>query len=148
MKINWGTGIAGMYLSFVVMIVVLVSMSAAEKIDLATDKYYEEELHFQDRIDKGERARLLPQPLSWQVTREKLTIAFPDQFAGSVIQGKISLYCPSDKHNDRSFAIQAEKSRQVVALDQVPAGRYKLQIDWQAGGTSYWNEGVITLSKK
>lgn len=148
MKINWGTGIAGMYLSFVVMIVVLVSMSAAEKIDLATDKYYEEELHFQDCIDKGKRARVLPQPLSWQVTGEKLTIAFPDQFAGSVIQGKISLYCPSDKRNDRSFAIQAEKSRQVVALDQVPAGHYKLQIDWQAGVTSYWNEGVITVSKK
>lgn len=60
LKLNWGAGIAVLYMGFVAMIVLLVVMSMRQKIDLVTDEYYAEELLFQGKIDKIKRAKHYP----------------------------------------------------------------------------------------
>ena len=147
MKINWKALIAAIYVSFISMILILVGMSAGQKIDLVTDHYYEEELKFQDKIDKAQRAAALAEPLSWQVTDDRLQLHYPTNFADAEISGEIRLYCPSDNRNDRQFPIHAEANGQSIALSQIPAGRYKIQVDWKAGDATYWNEGVMVLGK-
>ncbi len=146
MKINWKALTAAVYLSFVSMILLLVGMSAGQKIDLVTDHYYEEELKFQGKIDKTERANALAEPLSWKISENGLQIHYPASIADSTISGRINMYCPSDNRNDRHFAIQANNGRQTVALSEIPAGRYKIQIDWQGGSETYWNEGVVVIN--
>lgn len=148
MKINWKALIAAVYISFISMILLLVSMSAGQKIDLVTDHYYEEELKFQDKIDKAQRAAALPEPLSWQVTASGLQIRYPANFTDSSLSGHIRMYCPSDKRNDRQFPILSKDNGQTVALSQIPAGRYKIQVDWKSGTETYWNEGVIVVDNK
>lgn len=145
MKINWKALIAALYVSFISMILLLVGMSAGQKIDLVTDHYYEEELKFQGKIDKVQRATALPQPLSWQITGNGLQICYPANFADSAISGQIRMYCPSDNRNDRQFAIDSNGNGQTVALSQIPEGRYKIQVDWKAGNETYWNEGVVVV---
>lgn len=148
MKINWRALIAAVYISFVCMILLLVGMSAGQKIDLVTDHYYEEELKFQGKIDKRQRAIALGEPLSWRITESALQIRYPSAFADSSISGQIRMYCPSDNRNDRHFPIRAKDNGQVIALSQIPAGRYKIQIDWKSGTETYWNEGVIVVGAK
>ena len=145
MKINWKALIAAVYVSFVWMILLLVGMSAGQKIDLVTDHYYEEELKFQGKIDKAKRAAALPQPLSWQITENALQIKYPSAFADSGISGQIRMYCPSDNRNDRHFPVFSKNNGQTVALSQIPAGRYKIQVDWKSGNETYWNEGVVVV---
>nr|WP_295928938.1 FixH family protein [uncultured Dyadobacter sp.] len=145
MKMNWGAGIAALYAGFVVMILLLVGMSAGQKIDLVTDHYYEEELKFQGKIDKKQRAAALAEPLSWEITPTGLQIHYPAAFGDSAITGQIRLYCPSDDRNDREFAIRAVNGEQTLASAQIPAGRYKIQVDWRNGGQTYWNEGVVVI---
>ncbi|WP_229214874.1 FixH family protein [Dyadobacter bucti] len=145
-KINWGTGIAILYTGFVAMILVLVVMSTNQKIDLATDRYYDEELKFQDRINKTERAEALSKPLSWTVTREGLLIQYPEFGTDADITGKITLYCPSNNKNDRSFPVAASDGKQFIAASDIPQGRYRLQIDWKNSNQTFWNEGVILIS--
>ncbi|WP_229254614.1 FixH family protein [Dyadobacter linearis] len=147
LKMNWGTGIAAVYLGFVIMILVLVGMSASQKIDLATDKYYDAELKFQEKIDKTKRALLLPQPLSWELTGDQIRIHFPEGFKDHSISGKLNLYCPSNNQNDRTFKLEPVHNEQLISLKDTPAGRYILQFDWQAGPETYWNEGVLTLEQ-
>lgn len=148
MKINWKALIAAVYVSFISMILLLVGMSAGQKIDLVTDHYYEEELKFQGKIDKTQRATALAEPLSWKITESSLQIYYPAIFADSTISGQIRMYCPSDNRKDRQFAIRAMNSGQTVALLQIPAGRYKIQVDWQSGNETYWNEGVVVIGSK
>ncbi|MCF0071205.1 FixH family protein [Dyadobacter sp. CY261] len=148
MKINWKALIAAVYVSFVSMILVLVSMSAGQKIDLASEDYYEEELKFQGKIDKTQRASQLTEPLSWTVADSGLQIHYPSTFADSAISGKISLYCPSDDRNDRQFSIHSSYHEQTIALSQIPVGRYKIQVDWKGGTETYWNEGVVVIGNK
>ena len=89
MKVNWKALIASVYISFVSMILLLVGMSAGQKIDLVTDHYYEEELKFQGKIDKLQRAAELTEPLSWQIKDNALQIRYPATFADSSISGQI-----------------------------------------------------------
>jgi hypothetical protein len=145
-KVNWGAGIAALYGGFVIMIATLVVMSTRQKIDLVTDHYYEEELKFQDKISKIGRANALEKPLHWKITAQNLEILYPTSTDGK-LSGTIKLYCPANDRNDREFAVNATGGMQIIPLAQVPAGRYKVQIDWQADGTSYWNEGVARINE-
>ena len=146
MKINWGAGIAILYLGFVAMILLLVGMSASQKIDLVTDHYYEEELQFQDKINKIKRAKELAEPLVWQVNDAGLLIRYPKAFAGNPLTGKVRFYCPSNDKNDRIFAVDQKNNEQFIPSSKIPEGRYHLQIDWKNGKQTYWNEDVILIS--
>lgn len=148
MKMNWKALIAAAYVGFVAMILVLVSMSARQKIDLASANYYEEELKFQGKIDKAKRAADLAQPVTWSVTDGGLEIRYPSALADSAISGKISMYCPSDDRNDREFAVQSTGNGQTIARSHMPAGRYKIQIDWKGDNETYWNEGVVVIENQ
>lgn len=148
MKLNWGAGIAILYAGFVVMILLLVGMSASQKIDLVTDQYYEEELRFQDKINKVNLAKGLSDPLTWQVEERGIMIHYPKEFSQDTLSGNVKLYCPSDNTKDRTFPIKVENNDQLIAASNLKPGRYYLQIDWKNGKRSYWNEGVVLITKK
>ena len=145
LRLNWGAGIAILYLGFVAMIVVLVVMSMRQKIDLVTDEYYAEELLFQGKIDKIKRAQALPEPLKWEVTDDAILIQYPGNFAENTLSGTVKLYCAADNKRDRSFPVNPENHMQVIPLSKIPEGRFSLQIDWKQGQDLYWDEGVIVV---
>ena len=128
------------------MILVLVGMSVNQKIDLATDHYYEEELQFQDKINKATRANALLEPLVWEVNDSGVMIHYPNVLSGNTITGKVRLYCPSNEKNDRTFNLHSKNSEQLIPASTIPEGRYHLQIDWKNGEQTYWNEDVILIS--
>jgi len=147
MKINWGVGITILYTGFVAMILVLVGMSASQKIDLVTNDYYGEELQFQDKINKIKRANELAEPLTWQVSDSGLLIRYPKMPAENRLTGKVKLYCPSNEKNDRLFDVDLRNYEQFIPASKIPEGRYHLQIDWKSGNQTYWNEDVIRFTK-
>lgn len=147
MKLNWGTGIAILYTGFVAMILVLVVMSTNQKIDLVTDNYYAEELRFQDKINKTERAKALSDPLKWEVDDQGILIHYPKSFSEKNLSGKVNLYCPSDDSKDQVFQVASTNSQQFIPSSKIQDGRYYLQIDWKNGEDTYWNEDLIVISK-
>lgn len=148
MKFNWGIGIAMLYTGFVIGILTLVVMSSRQKVDLVAENYYEEELGFQKKIDKIERTKALTQPLLWGVNQEGVQLQFPEDMSGKKISGKVKLYCPSDNRKDREFSINpAQDLSQLIPAKELVAGRYKLQVEWQADSATYWNEGAIVINQ-
>lgn len=144
MKISWGTGIWVLYGSFVLMMVTMVGMSVVQKIDLVTDDYYAEEIKYQDRIDKVKNAGQLAVPLAWEVTDSGVTVNYPKELKN--VTGVIHFYCPSDNTKDFSVKIQPDvKNSQFIPTKNASVGRYRIQFDWQANGTVYWNEGIINI---
>ena len=73
-------------------------MSIVQKIDLVTDNYYEEEVKFQGKIDKINRAKALATPLTWEVLENGVRIHYPTNMKG--VSGKINFYCPADNRKD------------------------------------------------
>lgn len=134
-----------MYLGFVAMILLLVTMSVGQKIDLVTEHYYDEELKFQDKIDKVKRTQNLSEPLVWNVEEKGISIDYPENLDEKTLSGEIRLYCPADDKNDRKFDIDPTTKNQFISTANIPAGTYHLQIDWKSGEQTFWNEGVVTI---
>ncbi len=144
LKWNWGTGIALTYSIFAMMIIAFVVYSFSKDIDLVTPDYYAKELVFQNQIDKEKRSQALTKNVTFVMGKEQLDIQFPEEMKNQVISGKVKFFCPVDAKKDISFPIEADADgKQVIALDQVKNGRYKLQINWEANGLEYYKEGVI-----
>ncbi len=144
---SWGWKIALLYSGFVVMILVLVGMSVSQKIDLVSDDYYAMELVHQQKIDKIKRSRQLEEPVRWKLGEEYLEIVFPANLSGKTIGGNVILYCPADDRNDFSVPVEpGSDGVQRVSRKVFKPGRYHLQLDWNAGSTTYWDEGVISIT--
>ena len=144
LKWNWGTGIALAYTAFALMIIAFVINSFSKQIDLVTPDYYAKELVFQDQIEKEQRSRALTEDVSFMMGSEQLDIQFPREMKSTKISGNVQLFCPVDAKKDISFAIEADSNgKQIIPLNQVKAGRYKLQISWKANGLEYYKENVI-----
>lgn len=143
---SWGIRITILYLSFVALIVGLVSMSMHEKIDLEMKDYYAQEIKYQDRINAIERTNRLQQPLSWQITGREIVFRFPSELKGQVTKGNILFFRPSDASMDKTVAIPADTSQgRHISVEYLKKGFYKMKIEWQAGNETYYNEGTINI---
>ena len=143
---NWGTKITIVYCCFVVMILTLVVMASRHKVELVAENYYEQELKFQEKIDKTERSNSLKEPLTVDYVNGNLQVGFPMSMKNVEINGTISIYSPVKKSNDRSFDITGIiNQQQIIRLDKLSPGSYTVQIDWNAEGISYYNEKIIKI---
>lgn len=147
MKLHWGWGIGLLYSGFVAMIGVLVFSSMNQHIELVTENYYDEEIQFQQKIDRIKRTNALIEPLRWSIEAGQLTVQFPGNVGTP--EGKIHFYCPANSHNDRRIQLKPDAQKTArIALASLPTGHYNFQIDWEAGGQTYWNEGKVDVKAK
>lgn len=146
MSINWGVKIAMLYLGFVSLIMVMVSMAMHQKIDLVSKDYYEQELKFQEKINKCNRTNKLKEPLSWEVKQGSLLLKFPQQFQGQKINGTIFFFRPSDAALDKTIPLAADTLLLSIPTTQLKNGLYKMQINWKTGEEEYYNEGIIQVN--
>ncbi len=143
---SWGVKISILYVGFVILIVSMVAMTMVEKVDLVAKDYYAQELQFQNKIDKSNRANSLSQPLMWVVKDGVIEISFPLEFKNQKIKGTINLFRPSDASMDKTFEIsEPENGKQIISTTSLIKGVYKIQIDWNAGDESFYSEGVIKI---
>lgn len=147
MQVSWGIKITFLYLGFVMLILIMVTMAMQQKMDLVADDYYEQELHYQERIDKQKRTNELSEQLSWEVSNGKLKIKFPQQFKSQLITGKIHFFRPSDSRLDKNIFIPADASLiKSIEINDFKKGAYKIQFDWQVNKVKYYNEGFIQFN--
>lgn len=144
---NWGARIALLYIGFVVLIITLVSMSVSQRLDLVTPNYYQEELKFQNKIDRKEAASSLKEPLRWEVKSGTVEITFPREFANEKIEGEILFFRPSDARMDKTVPISANDLTQIINTSEFTQGYYEMQISWNAGAKSFYNEASIQIKK-
>ena len=145
-KFNWGTGIALLYIGFVVGILTLVTMSMNQRVDLVAEDYYAQELGFQGKMDKIARANELAEPLRWEVRDGDVFIQYPTDFIASDLSGIVHFYCPANNQKDTKIKVLANDTHQQrIPLSDLQPGRYLIQIDWKNGETTYWNEGVVSI---
>ncbi len=147
MKISWGIKIAGLYVGFVILILSLVSMAMRQNVDLVSKDYYEQELNYQDKIDKTNRSRSLKEPLSWEVKQGVLALKFPEQFKGQKINGSIYFFRPSDAAMDKIIAMPTDTSSvRNISTNKLKKGLYKMQVSWEVDKEEYYNEGIIQIN--
>lgn len=146
MKINWGVKITILYTAFVALIVCMVTMAMREKVDLESKDYYEQEIKFQDKINRKELTKKLKEPLTWEVRQNGLVLHIPSEFRGRNISGSIYFFRPSDASMDKTIAFAADTSlTRNISTASLTHGLYKMQVNWTVNDAEYLNEGIIQV---
>lgn len=147
MKINWGIKITLLYAGFVALVICMVTMAMRQKVDLVASDYYEQELKFQDKINKTNNSNELKEPLTWEVKEGELLVKFPSQFENQKISCSIYFFRPSDAALDETITISNYTDLvQHISTRQLKKGLYKMQINWEANKVEYYNEGIIQIN--
>lgn len=146
LKLSWGKRIAMLYIGFVALIVIMITMSMRQKVELVSADYYDRELVFQDKIDEMNNANALSERISHSITDDSFQIVFPTQFKTSVVEGEILFFRPSDASKDFKSKIQLDgESKQVIDRKNLSKGMYKMQISWNVNGIPYFVEETIVI---
>ena len=140
MKINWGTGIVIAiigFVSFIMYFVITMSTDNSYSHDLVTDKYYQQELNYQQEINAEKNFVDLNVEIKTIKTKKGLQIQFPNNFNQQKIKGKVFLYRPSNKQLDFEIPISISNTYLLVPEQRLVDGRWNIKILWKHKNKDY-----------
>jgi hypothetical protein len=147
MKINWGTGIViafALFMSFILFFIIKVQTNSKYDNEFVVKEYYKKELLAQQDLDKEQNAYDLKkdQVLITEVP-EGIAIDFPKDFDFKTIQGKVSLYRPSNQKLDFEVPISLSSTHLLIPKSNLVGGRWDISIDWNYQGKNYLNKQQV-----
>ena len=143
---NWGKGITLALIAFAGMMVYFLIRAAGSPTPLVTEKYYEQELKYQQRINNTNRANELSAEVVMQISAKRIRLEFPKEIDPGTITGELTLLRPNDPTLDKSIAVTASADGVFeVEGDLLATGRYNALLEWQADGTAYYTEERIVV---
>ena len=146
MKFNWGHGIALFYIIFATVLVIFVVKSTFHDHSLVVENYYEEDLNYQQHYDKLLNSKKLSKDvlISHDPKASNIKIQFPKEHGA--VDGVIHFYRPSDKSKDVKMEISLDQNfEQTLPVSELSPGLWKLKVDWNAGGVSFFKEETVVL---
>lgn len=148
----WPIGVAAAFGVFLTGTAGLVVMSTRENVELVGADYYEQELRFQDQINRRGRAETLQGQVhvSYDAAQRVLTIALPPAHAAMHASGEIVLYRPSAAGLDRRVALDLDaQGRQTLDARSMSDGLWWVRVTWRAGNEDFaFDEKVVIGQRK
>lgn len=140
---NWGNGIVLVFVVFVALMATMVTICMKQDdLHLVTDNYYEEEIRYQDHIDKVINSQESEkEALSFDAGSKVLTLNLP---IGA--KGELHLFRPSDARMDRKISVDIlKKDVNTVNLHELETGYWRVKLTWQEDGQGFFEEKKIDL---
>lgn len=142
MKMNFANYITIAFIAFGAFIVTLVVKTFAFKPELVSETYYEDEINYQDRINRLKNVQADGAEVKWELQGDSLLFHFPSADA----VGKIDFMCHADKDKDQYFDIQIIKdNQQIISTSDIKSGLYLMKIQWESNGKLYYMEQNVTF---
>ncbi|MFN6114481.1 MAG: FixH family protein, partial [Flavobacteriales bacterium] len=85
MKFSWGKAIFLVMTAFVLLMASFMYRAAFNQEELVAENYYEQEIKYQEQIDKLNRAGALGEAVRMEVVGNELVISFPQEVQGRAL---------------------------------------------------------------
>ncbi len=140
---DWGKGILVTIIAFVSFILVLVTISIRQDdIHLVTENYYEEEIKYQEHIQREKATASLGRDVLL-LDSNALVIQL-DLPLGA--EGTLHFFRPSDARLDRKIPIKINNLEgSEIPIGSLLPGYWKVQLTWTENGVNYYQEKKIAL---
>ncbi|MFC0263582.1 FixH family protein [Fontibacter flavus] len=140
---DWGKGIIVTLVAFGVLIISMVTICVRQDdIHLVTQNYYEEEIKYQDQIEKMINANQLDHEVL--VYDNQLKIVDLHLPVGS--KGVLYLFRPSDARLDQKITFDiTDPSVNSVDVKSLKPGYWKVKLTWTENGVDYYKEEKINI---
>ncbi len=147
LKLNWGFGIAAVYILFMIGTLIMVVIFMNQDVSLESKDYYTKGIKYQDEIDKMKRTKELPEQLDITVEPNSIILSFPKIFKSTELNGKIYFYRPSDDSRDFTIDIAADTSSvQSIPIRNLIRGLWRIKVDWNGKGNSYLDQKIVMIN--
>ncbi len=146
MTLGWGWKIAILYSVFVALMVGLVIASSHQKVDLVSKDYYKDEIAYQKVLDASKNQAGLAGSLAIHADEQAVTVEFPAEFAGKVLNGSVSLYSASHEEWDKNFEINTSTGKMTISRQSLHHTVYTIKVSYTADGTNFYTESQIDLN--
>lgn len=140
---DWGKGIILTLAAFAVLMLSMVAICVKQDdIHLVTQNYYEEEIKYQDQIDKMINASQLDyEVLSFDGQLKIIDLHLP---AGA--KGTLHLFRPSDARLDKKIDFDiTDTDVNSIDVKTLKPGYWRLKLSWTENGKAYYHEKKINI---
>lgn len=148
MKINWGTSIViaiAAFMAFILFFVIKMSTNSKYDHDLVATEYYNNELAFQNEIDKEYNLAQLSGSIKIDQNEKGIFVIFPKDLESEKIQGKVFLYRPSNKKLDLEFPLLVSSNILFLPKKDLVDGRWNIIIDFTYKDAAYLFKKELNL---
>ncbi len=146
MKFSWGKAIFLVMTAFVLLMASFMYRAAFNQEELVADNYYEQEIKYQQQIDKLNRTGELAETVRMEVVGNELVISFPAEVHGKSVSGELYLQRPSDSRADARIAVAIDSlGRMHVPIEDRMKGAYNTVLEWRADSVNYLSKDRIHI---
>ncbi len=143
----WPVAIIVLFVVFFSGLVSFIVFASRQRVDLVRPDYYEQEIRYQQQLDRVERTQAIKGTTGIDYNRQQQLIAvrLPVKHAG-LSSGGIHLYRPSDERLDQRLPLllDAEGGQKIDAKNLLP-GLWKVRVQWSCAGEEYYIDKAIVI---
>jgi hypothetical protein len=139
---SWGKGILLSFIFFAAFIITLVVVCVRQDVTLVSKEYYQEEIAYQQQIERMNNAAMLEKRPIISVTESFVQIDYGN--FKQLEKGKLDLFCPSNMDFDKSFELRKMPSQKFM-VGNLKKGLYRARLLWTMDGKEFFIEQVITI---
>lgn len=144
MKFNWGWGILIFLVIFMSFMLNMVYRCTQQRVDLVSEKYYENELKYQQRIDMQKNTAALEKNL--KIVRESEKVQFEFPVSGGSRSGQITFFKPDDARQDFVVPVSGiTGNSQEVNTAKMKKGWWNVQVQWTQDGQPFYSEQKVLI---
>lgn len=145
-KINWGTGIVIAFVIFMVGTLSTAVYLMNQDVNLVADDYYDQEINYQQHIDRMERTSQLEEKQIIYFDGSTVKIIIPKVLVKKELSGEIYFYRPSDSNSDIKITFIPDTSGiQVIPVERLEKGYWRIKVSWLSNGKDYFSEDRILI---
>jgi nitrogen fixation protein FixH len=110
------------------------------------ENYYEQELAYQQQIDKLNRSAALSEDLTLTSNDAGLSLQFPAWTIGKAVTGTVQLQRPSDQRADDLLDLMLDgDGHMFIPTALRMKGAYNVAVEWSVDGVSYLHHDRIHI---
>jgi nitrogen fixation protein FixH len=143
----WPYALIGWFVVFITGMVCFVIWSFGHRQELVSADYYEQEILFQQQLDRQRRTAGLGAraAIDYDAARAVLRVRLPPAHV-PVTDGVIQLYRPADARLDQALALAPDATGvQAVDVARLRPGLWRVRVQWQSGGQQYHLEKAVVI---
>jgi nitrogen fixation protein FixH len=142
----WPLAIIAFFAAAIAGFAVFIWLCSRHPDDLVARDYYEQELRYQERIDRMQNAQrdAAAAAVTYDAASRSILISLPH--AAGNLSGRVELYRPSAVEQDRQFQLQPDASgRQRIDAANLSPGLWKVRVSWTVGKQDYFIDHKIVI---
>jgi hypothetical protein len=143
----WPIAITAFFIVVFTCLVGLIVFATRQRVDLVRADYYEEEIRFQQQLDRVNRTQRLSQPaaVGYDAAQRCITINLSPSPLGPVA-GQIHLYRPSDARLDQELPlILGADGTQRLDASKLRGGLWKVRVQWAVANQEYYLDQPVVI---